>query len=253
MPIAVTTKKIHYPESDGKPMAETDLHRQEMVREINALELYFAGQKVYVSGNILVYYVEGNPKKCFSPDVMVAKGLQQKARRTYQFWRERVVPQVVIEVTSNKTKRQDQHRKPQLYAELGIREFFLFDPTEDYLNPQLQGFRLVDGEYVRIAMQPDGSLISQELELRLIPNEDQLVFYRLDNGARLLTSEEGRLDNAEKLAQTTGQLAATEGQLAVREGELGAAREQLAQTQDKLSVYEAEIARLREELKRAAK
>ncbi len=77
MSIAITTKTVRYPESDGRPMGESDLHRDEMVREINALQLHFAGQKVYVSGNILVYYVEGNPKKCFCPDVLVVKGLQQ--------------------------------------------------------------------------------------------------------------------------------------------------------------------------------
>ncbi len=246
MPTAITTKTIRYPESDGKPMGETDLHRQEMVREINALELYFAGQQVYVSGNILVYYVEGNPKKCFCPDVLVAKGLQPRTRRTFQFWRERVVPQVVIEVTSNKTKKQDQRDKPRLYAELGIREFFLFDPTEDYLFPQLQGNRLVDGQYRPIKLEADGALISEELGLRLIPEDDQLVFYRLDNGARLLTSEEGRLANARKLDAAEGLLADTKEKLASTEGKLSAA-------QEVLSKYEAELARLRNELSRQAK
>ncbi len=237
MPSALPIKTIYYPDSDGKPMAESDLHRDEMVREINVLQRHFADQKVYVSGNLLVYYVEGNPKKCFSPDVLVAKGVVQRRRRTYQFWRERVVPQVVIEVSSKKTKKQDINDKAKLYAELGIKEYFLFDPTEDYLNPPLQGYRLEGDSYVRMAAEEDGSLISQELELRLDPQGEELGFFRLDNGARLLSSEEGRVIEEKR------RLLAEEAR-AVAEG-------QRKQAEDMLSQAEAEIARLREELHRA--
>ncbi len=52
---------VHYPESDGKPMGETDLHRDEMVRQIELLRHYYRGRKVYVSGDLLVYYEQGNP------------------------------------------------------------------------------------------------------------------------------------------------------------------------------------------------
>ncbi len=43
---------IEYPESDGKPMGETDLHRDAMVRHIELLKQYFEGQQVYVSGDL---------------------------------------------------------------------------------------------------------------------------------------------------------------------------------------------------------
>jgi hypothetical protein len=42
-----------YPTSDGRPMAETDLHRDEMVDGIETLRMFHSGQQVYVSGNIL--------------------------------------------------------------------------------------------------------------------------------------------------------------------------------------------------------
>lgn len=60
---------VYYPESDGKPMGETDLHREEMFRLIHSLQRFYAGRKVYVSGNLLLYYEQGNPKKFVVPDV----------------------------------------------------------------------------------------------------------------------------------------------------------------------------------------
>ena len=61
--------EIFYPESDGKPMAESDVHRDWMVCIISRLQRFYAGKRVYISGNLLVYYVEGNPRKSFAPDV----------------------------------------------------------------------------------------------------------------------------------------------------------------------------------------
>ena len=74
---------IVYPVSDGEPMVETDKHRKVMMDFILMLEDHYKhNNDVYVSGNILMYYVEGNPKKCLSPDVFVTFGVEKKPRRT---------------------------------------------------------------------------------------------------------------------------------------------------------------------------
>ena len=257
MQTALPTKPVYYPDSDGKPMAESDLHRDEMFREINLLQRYFEGQDVYVSGNLLVYFVEGDPKQCFSPDVLVAKGLKQRDRRTYRIWHEGVVPQTVIEVTSNKTKKKDQKDKPLLYARLGIREYFMFDPTQDYLTPALRGFRLEDGEYVPMIPDSDGSLESQELNLRLCPDGEQLAFFRLDNGERLLCSEEARaIERAARAAAEQNLEAEREARLQEREARLrerdARLKEQEAHLQERAAriAAEEELARLRKELER---
>ncbi|HEV2946469.1 MAG TPA: hypothetical protein VGX70_03780, partial [Gemmataceae bacterium] len=61
-------------------MAESDLHRDWMVRIIELLVAHFAGQKVYVSGNLLIYYVEGDPRKCVAPDAFVVKDCDPRRR-----------------------------------------------------------------------------------------------------------------------------------------------------------------------------
>lgn len=74
---------VDYPSSDGEPMAETDLHRDEMVALIEALKRRYADRPdAYVAGNLLVYYEEGNPSARFTPDVMVVLGAAKRQRRT---------------------------------------------------------------------------------------------------------------------------------------------------------------------------
>lgn len=202
MSSVIKISQVDYPESDGKPMGETDAHREEMVRHIELLQHYYSGQNVYVSGNLLVYYEQGNPRKFVVPDTFVATGVESHQRRIYKIWVERKVPDVVIETTSRKTRRKDTIEKPELYARLGVKEYFLFDCLEEYLDPPLQGNRLVGNTYQPIAPEESGSLVSEELGLRLQTDNRHLEFYRVDNNERLLTAHE----RAEALAAESARL-----------------------------------------------
>jgi len=181
---------VNYPESDGKPMGETDEHIDEIIRLRELLRRYYAGQKVYVSGNLLVFHEQGNPKKFFVPDVFVVKGVDPGKRRIYKIWQEKKAPDAIIEVTSRKTKKKDTVTKPALYHQLGVLEYFLFDLTRDYLDPPLQGYRMIGGRYERIAADSEGALLSEQLGLRLCAEDGHLMLYRLDTGQRLLTADE---------------------------------------------------------------
>ena len=146
---AVASRVIDYPETDGQPMAETPAHRDVMIDAIQVLQRHFAHRPdVYVSGNMMMYYEEGEPRRCVSPDVFVAVGVEDKNRRTYLLWREAKGPDFVLEVTSRSTRRNDQVTKRALYEWMGVSEYVLYDPLGEYLNPPLQGYRLVGGEYV---------------------------------------------------------------------------------------------------------
>jgi hypothetical protein len=180
-------------------------------------------------------------------------------------------PDVVFETTSRKTRRNDTQEKPGLYAQLGVKEYFLFDPDQEYLEPQLQGYRLSEGEYVRIKADDAGYLLSQELGLRLTVGDEHVQFFRQDTGERLLTHAERadrEKDRAEREAERANQEAERvkqEAERAKQEAErakLEAERAKLEAERAKLEAAarqveteranraEAELARLREELKR---
>ncbi len=143
---------VVYPESDGKPFAETDYHRDIMIDFIQMLRHHFRDTNdAYVSGNLLMYYEEGNTRKSVSPDVFVAFGVSKKQRRTYKTWEEGHTPDFVLEVASPSTYRHDLTRKKDLYASvLGVSEYYIYDPYHE-VNPYFLGFRLVDGTYEEIA------------------------------------------------------------------------------------------------------
>lgn len=229
-------RAIEYPTSDGKPMAETDIHRQVMVDLIEGLEDYFADDPMlYVSGDLLLFYEEGNRRKHVAPDVFVGRGVAKRPPRdSYLLWEEGRGPDLVIEVTSRTTRREDQTKKLTLYRDvLKVPECFQFDPTEDYLKPPFQGHRLIEGRYEPIT-PVEGRLPSAVLGLHLERSGLQLRLCEPVPGQRLPTRREARL----------------QAEAALREAEaarqLAEARQQLAEARQQLA--EAEAERLRREI-----
>ena len=194
-PLAEIPTPIEYPESDGEPMAETDVHRQRMFDLIHMLQTYFQDDpQVYVSGNLLLYYAEGDPTQVVSPDVFVVFGVPKRERPIYKLWEEGKGPDVVFEITSRSTWQEDLGVKKALYAVLAVREYFLFDPLEEYLKPPLKGYRLEGGEYQRMPddFTPAGErrLKSEVLGLELRLEGERLHLYDPKTGQKLLTPAE---------------------------------------------------------------
>jgi Uma2 family endonuclease len=170
-PLPGTVEDPLYPDSDGKPMAETEVHVITIIELYGALRRHFRDrQDIHVAADMFLYYEHGNPRACKAPDVMVSKGVRGKhARRSFRVWEEQAVPTVVFEITSKKTRREDATGKPQAYAQVGIAEYFLFDPLDEYLRPRFQGFRLGPNGYEPLPLDDEGRLVSQELGFVLAP------------------------------------------------------------------------------------
>jgi Uma2 family endonuclease len=263
MATQTTPKEVIYPESDGKPMAETDLHRDEMLNLISALaEHYREDPQVYVSGNLFVYYVEGDTRKKVSPDVLVVRGVRKGRRRTYKIWEEGKAPEVVIEVSSGETHYEDLYAKRELYEELGVKEYYLYDPTGDYLPNHFLAYRRQRGQY-REVKPKRGAWKSEVLGLLLKVEANRLRFYDTVTGARLLTPEEQAAARREaEAARREAEAARREAEAARREAEAARqkaeternaaekAQEQEAQAR---RAAEAALERLRAELDRLKK
>ncbi len=179
-----------YPTRDGRPMGETDLHRRIMIDVIGALEQFYAGQQVYVSGNLLLFYEPENRRKHVSPDVLVTKGLKPGLRLNYILWQEGLPPNVVIEVTSKSTRKEDIEKKFEIYRDvIRVAEYFVFDPYSEYLDPPLQGYRLADGRYDAITLV-NGRLACEQLDLELEGQKEALRLYDRRTSQPLLTPRE---------------------------------------------------------------
>jgi Uma2 family endonuclease len=238
MSIGQSFAEIEYPESDGKPMAETELHLEWMIDLRNRLKYRYRDQWVYVGCNMLLYFEEGNPRKSVAPDVFVVKECNPRIRRTFKTWEEQRVPNVVFEITSDSTRREDEQFKPQTYARIGVKELFLYDPTGDYLDPMLQGFRFGRGRRSRIRPDASGALACRQLGLQL----------RLDNGdLRMFDAPTGKpLPTAEEDADARADAAARRADAAARR-----AKAERARAQEEQARADAERARAQEEQARA--
>ena len=172
---------LEYPSGDGKPMAENDAQLAAILYGIGALRVHYESREnVYVSGDLLMYYQEGNPRVSVAPDVFVVLGVEDRVRMRYLVWEEGKGPDFVLEVASKSTWREDLGPKREIYARLGVKEYWMYDPTGEYFSPVLQGLRLAGGAYVRrlAVASPDGALTltSETLGLELRAQGGELRF-----------------------------------------------------------------------------
>jgi len=158
MAVTQTLKVVHYPESDGKPMAETPEHLDAMLYLIGALQTYFAQRPdVYVGGNQFMYWIEGNPNQRVAPDVYVGFGIPKlPPRPVWKVWEEGKAPDVIMEVTSRSTSQEDFGKNYRLYERLGVKESFLVDVTYEYLPEPVILYRLQGTEYVQVPCERSG-------------------------------------------------------------------------------------------------
>ncbi len=242
-------RKIHaaptlvYPESDGEPMAETPKHQQVMIDCMDVMRHYFREiPDVYIAGNMLMYYEEGNPRKSISPDVFMVRGLSKKELRTYKTWEQPPTLDFVLEVASPSTYARDFNEKMEIYAKiLRVKAYCIYDPYHE-IDPYCVGFRLMGEVYEEIPFV-NGRIPLEVLGLELGERDGVLRLYDPAKSAWLLTSEE-RVGDAETRvihAETRVIHAETRATEEARARQAAEARAQHA---------EAELEKLREILKR---
>ena len=244
IPYAPTDDTDLYPAEDGKPMAVSDYHRRLLIWTLQTLEAHFAqNPEVYISGDIMMYYREGDPRKSISPDVLVCFGINPKLRLTYKTWEEGKAPDFVMEFSSKTTYDKDLGEKIDVYASLGIQDYFLYDAEGLYLPSPLMGFTLVDGVYVAIPPGERGGLRASVLDLDFHLHDGEIAIYDPVAGKWVQTRAE-RTETAEARAAQE----ATRAENAEARAETAEARAEQETTRAKNA--EAEAVQLREELAR---
>ena len=149
---------IEYPFEDDEPLAETEYQYEPLTYAVAALKAHFGSRNdVYAQGDMFVYYRMNDPSSVVAPDVFVVIGAQGNHKRNSWFtWREgNKAPAFVMEIASESTWRWDASGKRDIYAEIGVTEYWRFDPTGECFIPSLTGERLMDGDYIPIEVVED--------------------------------------------------------------------------------------------------
>ena len=208
---------IEYPEEDGEPLAESDFQLIPLTYAVVALRARYADREdIYVGGNMLLYYRMNLPQFSVAPDVfMVAGARGNHKRRSWFTWREGAAPAFVMEIASDTTWRHDAAGKRAIYAEMGVAEYWRFDPTGECFSPALVGERLVDGVYHSIEVaEDDGGILrgySDVLMLDICVLPDlELRLYDPELGEWLLNYDEERV--ARQAAELQAQAAERDAQ-----------------------------------------
>lgn len=169
---------------------EGDPHRKPKEKARDALDAFFrrVGRRVYVSSELVTYYPG---ERRFCPDILAVLDVEQHDRTSWIVSREGRGLDLVIEIHVGGEAKKDLSRNVEVYARLGITEYFVFDRPA----ARVLGYRLREKStsYERVLPQR-GRLASAVLGLELTVESGLLRFYH--GTAPLLFMDElvGKLD-----------------------------------------------------------
>ena len=208
---------IFYPETDGMPLPDGEFQAPIYIRVVGTLRVHFAGVPgTRVNGDTFIYFIKGSPRRSVSPDCYVVRGLSPEEEESiernnvYLLWEVGKAPDFVLEIGSESTASADMGRKRDLYAELGVTEYWLYDSTGgEFYGAPLTGERLVEGEYqpIELRYESDGRVWghSEVLNLDLWWDDGELRFWDPVAQRWLLSHEEAE---AARMAAEAAHMAA---------------------------------------------
>ena len=191
--------EVYYPIDDDEPLAESERQLFPLTYAHAALNSWYADDPtIWVGADMFLYYEEGVPSSVAAPDVFVVTQTHKShLRNIFQTWVEGRVPELVLEVTSRTSMHRDIVTKYELYKNLGVQEYWLYDPTEEgVLEPRLRGYVLVEGEYRPIDVgEADGKYVgvSEVLGLEIHVNAEWFRFFNPVSEEYLPNLEERKL------------------------------------------------------------
>ena len=208
-PPPVFAEPIEYPDSDGHFLPDNPLQSNAIVELRSNLKQHFKGMpNVVVEGDMFMYYAQGEADerrvhgrrvgKYVAPDVFVVLDHDLGGRLTYKLWEEGKPPDFALEVISPSSELRNRRDKKELYARLGVREYFLFQPDVRRTGPRLVGYTLRGGAYQELGPDPAlpgaGSVLSEALGVSLRPEGAFLTVRDQRSGKDYLKSVESQYE-----------------------------------------------------------
>lgn len=232
--------KVHYPDSDGLPMADNTVQFRWIVTMQGNLEAQFRdAADVFVAGDHLIYPVEDDEDTKIAPDVYVAFGRPKGDRGSYRVWEEAgVFPQVVFEVWSPGNRTRPMEAKRLAYEKYGAEEYYILYPE---FPAFVEAWRREAGKFVPV--DDFAGWVSPRLGIRFGVIKGEL-FVRGPSGRLFRTP-------AELAAEREEVERALAAERAGREAERRRADEEARRADDLARQAEAERQRAEDERRRA--
>lgn len=186
---------------EGEELGQNSLHGTVIRYLIAVLEWLLQGQNVRIEDSLNFYDTPAEKEIPKCPDVAVVFEplATQPELSSYTIREDGPPPAVAIEVASPGTWRVDLEIKPGVYAALGIKEYFVFDPhskrawnREWQKKGRLVGWKLdpTTNKYVELEQQDDkGRLWSVQLQSLVGIEDQQLRLYDAAGRLRLTQAE----------------------------------------------------------------
>ncbi|MFN6010461.1 MAG: Uma2 family endonuclease [Microcystis sp.] len=198
------SQDVIFPPSDlysDEPTVETELHLEQIMLLIKCLKwLWKDKTDFYAAGNLTIYY-SPNQKKSEDfrgPDFFVVLGTERRLdRKSWVVWGEGgKYPDVIVEILSPSTAKVDRGQKKQIYQDIfRTPDYFWFDPE----TLELQGFRLMEGQYQAIEPTNRGWLWSDLLGLFLGIYQQQLRYFNREGELIPTPAEVAKQERQEKV------------------------------------------------------
>ncbi len=197
-PSSSDNEEIIYPEQREDDMGETSIHAK-LINKLLAMLMQFFEQRkdVFLSSNMNLYYEEKNPNKWYAPDLLIAFGVSNHERSSYQLWKEKVFPQVIFEVASDRTWDNDIGKKYKVYEQFGVEEYYILDPEFEYLPAPLLAFHRQNERLLSVPILKN-KVFSSRLGLEIVRVEKTFRLFNPQTNEFLRTLEEAE-NELEKL------------------------------------------------------
>jgi Uma2 family endonuclease len=212
-------ERILNPISDGEPVAESKMHLRVIITTLLVLENYLKTiaqerntspehEGLVLANQFLLYSLDGKDGHK-APDVMVIPDVPNlvngRERDNYSVRDGSPTPIVTFEMTSQGTKQEDFYEKKNLYARLGVQEYWLFDPKAEWIKEQLIGYRLQLGNYIPIT-DSCSTVLGLRLEVegldtgeKLLNPDEQTQALQEEKQARILAEQQSFLEKQARL------------------------------------------------------
>jgi len=179
-------------------MGETSVHAALVHYLMEVLTWLFRGQTCAIYENLNFYQTVNPAEYPLAPDIALLKQVDFQHLRSWKVSKTGLAPQVVFEIASEETWKKDLDEKPLRYAQMGVEEYFAYDPNEPPLRrrsvPRLYGWHLSPGtgkpQMQTVPGGPQGRLWSPHLDSFLVPDGELLRLYDRQGHLRLTQAED---------------------------------------------------------------